>query len=102
MKIFVDFKKNVKKLTLRNGIDYFVLYERSDGQNFLNKLKFNKTLSKSDLINFVKDQDSFFRFAIWNNNFFFGAVDQVASKTILYKKQINKLNIYLDTPNIDQ
>ena len=102
MKIFVDFKKNVKKLTLRNGIDYFVLYERSDGQNFLNKLKFNKTLSKSDLINFVKDQDSFFRFAIWNKNFFFGAVDQVASKTILYKKQINKLNIYLDTPNIDQ
>jgi hypothetical protein len=39
---------------------------------------------------------------IWNNNFFFAAVDQVASKSILYKKQINKFYIYLDTPNINQ
>lgn len=99
MEIIVDLKKNVKKLTLQNGVNYFVLYERSDHKNFLDKLSIANFLSKSDLIKFVKNQDSFFRFALWNNNFFFASVDQVASKSILYKKKNDKLYVYFDTPN---
>ena len=99
MEIFVDLKENIKILTLKNGVKYFVLYERSDHKNLLDILKLANFSNKSDLIKFVRNQDGFFRFALWNNNFFFAAVDQVASKSILYKKQDNKLYVYFDTPN---
>ena len=102
MEIVVDLKKNIKKLTLQNGVKYSVLYERSDHQNLLDKSKLANFSCKSDLIKFVENQDGFFRFALWNNNFFFAAVDQIASKSILYKKQNNKLYVYFDTPNENQ
>ena len=102
MEIFVDQKKNIEKITLQNGLKYSVLYERSDHKNFLNILKLANFLSIKNLIKFVKLQDGFFRFAVWNDNFFFAAVDQVASKSILYKEQNNKFYVYFDTPNLNQ
>ena len=77
MKIFVDLKEKTKILTLKNGVKYFVLYERSDHKNLLDILKLANFSNKSDLIKFVRNQDGFFRFALWNNNFFFASVDQV-------------------------
>ena len=99
MEIFVDLKRNIKKLTLQNGVKYSVLHERSDHKNLLDILKLANFSNKSDLIKFVRNQDGFFRFALWNNNFFFASVDQVASKSILYKKENNNLYVYFDTPN---
>lgn len=99
MEILIDLKKNIKKLILNNGIECSVVCERSDHRNFLSQIKSLKGLDRNNLIKFVKKQDGFFRFAIWNKNFFFGSVDQVASKTILYKKQDGKLNVYFNAPN---
>ena len=39
MQIFIDLKRNIKKLTLQNGAKYSVLYERADHHNSLDKLK---------------------------------------------------------------
>lgn len=102
MQIFIDLKRNIKKLTLQNGAKYSVLYERADHKNSIDKLKLVNFSNKSDLVKFVKTQDSYFRFALWNDNFFFAAVDQIASKSILYKKKNNKLYVYFDTPNENQ
>ena len=71
MQIFIDLKRNIKKLTLQNGAKYSVLYERADHHNSLDKLKLSSFSDKSDLIKFVRTQDGFFRFALWNNNFLF-------------------------------
>ena len=102
MEIFVDQNRNTQKLILQNGNNCSYLFERSDHKDFLDQLKSLNVLNKTNLIEFIKKLDGFFRFAIWNKSFFFCAVDQVASKTILYKKQNNKLYIYFNTPKKNQ
>ena len=53
MQIFIDLKRNIKKLTLQNGAKYSVLYERADHHNSLDKLKLSSFSHKSDLIKFL-------------------------------------------------
>lgn len=102
MEILVDLKKKIKSFISQDGIKYFFLYERSDDKKFLEIADFGNLLNKEDLLKFVKRQNGFFRFALWNNCFFFAAVDQVASKNILYKKENKKLYIYFNTPKEKQ
>ena len=99
MEIIVDSKNENRKVILQKGIKYYFVYHRSDQRESFYNLNTVDLSNKDELLKFVKQQDGFFRIAIWNDNFFFGAVDQVASKSILYRKEGKKLFVYLNPPS---
>ena len=98
MEIFTDLRDINKKSITQKNIKFYYFFEKSDLSDALNELQSIDLSNKEELVKFVKKQDGFFKFGIWNKNFFFGAVDQLASKSILYKIQNKKLFIYLIHP----
>ena len=105
MEILIDSNKIPKKLIIQNSKKFYYVYERSDKFDLTKDLNLINLSNKNDLVKFTKKQDGFFRFVIWNKDFIFSAVDQIASKSILYKIDKKKLSIYIDPPlqkKIDQ
>ena len=98
MEIFTDLRDINKKSITQKNIKFYYFFEKSDLSDVLNELQSIDLSNKEELVKFVKKQDGFFKFGIWNKNFFFGAVDQLASKSILYKIQNKKLFIYFNPP----